>query len=155
MPLHVADTQGFILDELVRLGDMVPAEAELGYHLCYGDFRHKHAVEPKDCGNMVRIANGVAGRLKRPIDWIHMPVPRDRDDDAYFAPLAGLELPERTKLFLGLVHYTDGEEGARRRMAAASRHRADYGIATECGMGRRDPATIPGLLKLHVCSAAD
>jgi hypothetical protein len=26
----------------------VPAEVELGLHLCYGDPGHKHVVEPKD-----------------------------------------------------------------------------------------------------------
>jgi hypothetical protein len=30
----------------------------------------------------------------------------------------------------------------------------DFGIATECGFGRRDPATIPALLRLHAEVAA-
>jgi len=25
----------------------------------------------------------------------------------------------------------------------------DFGIATECGFGRRPPATVPGLIELH------
>jgi hypothetical protein len=25
----------------------------------------------------------------------------------------------------------------------------EFGVATECGLGRRDPATIPDLLRLH------
>src|SRR3546814_11507908 len=114
-PIDREDPKGFILDELAHLGDMVPARAQLGYHLCYGDFRHKHAIEPTDMANMVTIANGIASRLSRPIDWIHMPVPQDRKDDAYFAPLAGLELPETSELFLGLIHYSDGEEGTDRK----------------------------------------
>src|SRR3546814_9444504 len=93
----------------------------LGYHLCYGDFRHKHGIEPRDMGNMVMIANALSQGLARPMNWIHMPVPRDRDDDAYFAPLDGLDLGAETDLFLGLVHYTDGEDGTRRSMAAADR----------------------------------
>src|SRR3546814_18503061 len=86
----------------------------------------------------------------RPRNRIHMPIPRDRDDVAYFAPLDGLDLGAETDLFLGLVHYTDGEDGTRRRTAAADRRISGYGIATECGLGRRDPATIPDLLGVHM-----
>jgi hypothetical protein len=151
--VHYPDQRQGVLDAMIRMGNLVPLPVEVGYHLCYGDFRHKHGVEPKDTANMVTIANALTAGLKRPINWIHMPVPRDRDDDAYFAPLAGLKLRPETHLFLGLVHYTDGEEGTRRRMAAADRHWTGYGIATECGLGRRDPETIPALLKIHACCA--
>ena len=143
------DPRRGVLDELVRLGDLVPEPAELGYHLCYGDFQHKHGVEPADAGNMVVIADALTAEIARSIDWLHMPVPRERDDDAFFAPLRGMSLNPRTELFLGLVHYTDGVEGTRRRMATADRFVADYGIATECGFGRRDPATIGDLLGIH------
>jgi len=34
-------------------------------------------------------------------------------------------------------------------MATADRYVQKYDIATECGFGRRDPATIPDLLKIH------
>jgi hypothetical protein len=40
-------------------------------------------------------------------------------------------------------------EGARRRLAAANKFNADFGLSTECGFGRRPPETIPELLKLH------
>lgn len=143
------DPRQGVLDALIKLGGLVPDAVQLGYHLCYGDFRHKHGMEPKDMANMVVIANALTDGLRRPMDWIHMPVPRDRDDDAYFEPLSKLTLRPETELFLGLVHYTDGEEGTRRRMTTASRHVRDYGIATECGLGRRDPGTIPDLLAIH------
>lgn len=151
--LHLEDGRAEVLRLLIALGNLVPEPVQLGFHLCYGDFKHKHGVEPKDTANMVIIANAIAKGLNRKLNWIHMPVPRERDDDAYFEPLKGLELPSETELYLGLVHFTDGEEGTRRRMATADRHRAQYGIATECGLGRRDPATIPDLLKIHAACA--
>lgn len=134
---------------LVELGNAVPAAAELGYHFCYGDFRHKHAVEPKDMGLMVDMTNALIPRLVRPVSWLHYPVPRNRDDDAYFAPLARLAAPPETEVYLGLVHYTDGVEGSARRIRTARRHRANFGIATECGLGRRPRDTIPRLLEIH------
>ena len=78
-----------------------------------------------------------------------MPVPRERSDDAYFAPLAELKLQPETELYAGLLHYTDGLDGAQRRMAAAGRAAPTFGLATECGFGRREPATIRPLLELH------
>ncbi len=78
-----------------------------------------------------------------------MPVPRNRADDAYFAPLEWLELQADTRLILGLVHHTDGVEGSCKRMVVAWRHAKDFDVATECGFGRRDPATIPELLRIH------
>lgn len=90
---------------------------------------------------------------------MHMPVPRNRADDTYFLPLQQLALRLETKLCLGLVHYTDGVEGTRRRLATAKRHVPDIAssiaIATECGFGRRDPATIPELLRIHAVVADD
>ena len=47
------------------------------------------------------------------------------------------------------MHYTDGVEGTRKRMAVADRYVKDYLIATECGPGRRPPETIPALLDIH------
>lgn len=143
------DAEHGIIERLVRLGDHIPRGIELGYHLCYGDFAHKHFIEPKDMALMVRVANALAAGVQRPIDWIHMPVPIKRSDDAYFAPLADLNLGAETRLYLGLIHFTDGVEGSRRRLAAARKVVEDFGIATECGFGRRDPATIPQLLRIH------
>ena len=79
-----------------------------------------------------------------------MPMPRSRSDDAYFAPLRNLQLRPETRLYLGLVHYTDGVEGARKRLTAAEKSVSDCGIATECGFGRRPRAQdIRELPRLH------
>ena len=57
-------------------------------------------------------------------------------------------LPEGCELYLGLIHHGD-REGDRRRIAAARQAAASFGIATECGWGRGDPARAPGLLDSH------
>ncbi|HVU43321.1 MAG TPA: hypothetical protein VHD86_19925 [Xanthobacteraceae bacterium] len=144
-----AEMQDAFAGIVTDLGDRVPAGVDLLYHLCYGDSGHRHVVEPTDMGDMVEFANRVSRQIARPIELIHMPVPRNRADDAYFAPLRRLELRAETELCLGLVHYTDGVDGARARLGAAQKYVRDFSIATECGFGRRDPATIPALLRLH------
>ena len=138
-----------VIEQLVRLGNQVPEDVELGYHLCYGDANHKHFVEPEDTSKLVDVANGISAGLKRSLNWISMPVPRNRSDDAYFAPLKNLQLHPETELYLGLVHFTDGVEGTRRRIEAAQRVIAEFGVATECGFGRRPSETIPDLLRIH------
>lgn len=134
---------------LSDLAGRVPADIELMFHFCYGDSNHKHVVEPRDMADMVEVANRLSCDIKRPINLIHMPVPRDRADDDYFRPLAALKLRPETELCLGLVHYTDGVAGTRRRLVVAERHAARFSIATECGFGRRNPATIAELLRIH------
>lgn len=134
---------------LTDLAERVPADIELMFHFCYGESNHKHVVEPVDMGDMAAMANRLSADIKRPINLIHMPVPRERADDPYFAPLARLQLRSETELCLGLVHYTDGVAGTRQRLKVAERHVERFSIATECGFGRRDPATIPELLRIH------
>lgn len=152
--LEVSELQKeYPIDELVeafaRMGDRVPSDVELGLHLCYGDPGHKHVREPADTGRMVDVYHRLTKAIHRPITWLHMPVPRDRDDDPYFEPLRDLKLKSGTELYLGLIHLTDGIEGAKRRAAAAKRVVSDFGVAAECGFGRRPPESIPDLIRLH------
>jgi methionine synthase II (cobalamin-independent) len=138
---------------VVGLAEHVPADIDLLFHFCYGDAGHRHVVEPTDMGDMVDYANRLSERLQRPITQIHMPVPRDRTDSMYFKPLKRLRLDPETRLCLGLVHYTDGIAGTRKRVAAAAEYLEEFSIGTECGFGRRDPATIAELLRIHAAVA--
>jgi SAM-dependent methyltransferase len=149
VPVWFDDIQGGILERLLRLSRYVPPDVQLGYHFCYGDVQHRHYKEPADARKLVDVANALAASLGRPLNWIHLPVPRDRDDEAYYTPLRELHLRPETELYLGLVHHTDGVEGTGRRMAVARGFVSGFGIATECGWGRRPPATIPELLRIH------
>ena len=117
-----AEMQETFSNILVDLGNRVPADIDLLYHLCYGDSNHRHVVEPTDMGDMVEFANRVSRRIERPVQLIHMPVPRNRSDDAYFEPLRRLALRPETELCLGLVHHTDGVDGT--QAAACDRARS-------------------------------
>ncbi|KKI16659.1 MULTISPECIES: hypothetical protein [unclassified Leucobacter] len=142
-------------ERLARQIDRVPADVEVGVHLCYGDVAEKHFVEPSDSANLVRFANLLVGAAARPLTWLHLPVPIERDDAEYFAALAELALPEHTELYLGLVHREDGTEGAARRIAAAQQHVVrPFGVATECGFGRAPEGTAVPLFETHRAVAA-
>ena len=140
---------------LVRLGNAVPAKVELGYHCCYGNFNLKHFVEPIDTTDMVDVMNKVTAALTRPVQFMHMPVPIDRADDAYFAPLKNLQRPAGMEFYLGLAHDGDGVAGTVKRAAIARKAISDFGISTECGLGMRQPDNIRQLLHIQADAATE
>jgi methionine synthase II (cobalamin-independent) len=138
-----------------RISEPVPTDVQLGFHLCYGDLDAAHFIEPQDAAKMAEFANLIVANARPPIAWVHMPVPIARHDDAFFAPLKNLRLPQGTELYLGLVHARDGIEGTKRRMAAARKIVNGFGIAAECGMARaRSPETVLRFLEVHAGAAA-
>ena len=97
---------------------------------------------------LVDVALALIAAVRRPITWLHIPVPKARDDDAYFEALARL-VPklEQTELYLGLIHEHD-PEGTESRIRAAKRHVSQFGIATECGLGRRNEKDLQSVLEI-------
>jgi hypothetical protein len=131
----------------------VPEGVDLGYHLCYGDVEEAHFVQPTDAGYLATFTSRLLETSPRTVNWVHLPVPIERDDEEYFAPLAGVELPEGTELYLGLIHHEDGVEGALRRAQAAATAQPHFGVATECGFGRGPSERTGPLLDLHAAIA--
>ena len=141
-----------IMQRMRSLCAAVPADVELGVHLCYGDFGAKHMLEPRDMSRMVEVANAMTRAVRRPINYIHMPVPMARSDDAYFAPLK--ELQFSNELYLGVVHAADGVEGTKKRIEVARKYAPKFGIACECGIARaRKTDLVKRLLEIHAQAA--
>jgi methionine synthase II (cobalamin-independent) len=145
-----------IVDELVACADLVPAPAQVGLHLCYGDYKHRHFVAPTDLSLLVRIANDVAAR--HPLAFIHMPVDRDNGREAsYFAPLRDLAIGDAS-LALGVIDYENDSARIDQLVAAADTAGVPYAVATECGMGRvgerGESLTLADLLQQHARVAA-
>jgi hypothetical protein len=142
------------MDRFVRyvreLNASIPAAVPVGMHLCYGDLHHKHFKDPLDLATSVKMANKAAEVSPRPINHVQMSVPRHRSDDKYFEPLEGVKIGDAT-IYAGLVHYTDGVEGSKKRLAAFRRHfSGPTGVATECGLGRRPKdQELMMLLEIH------
>ncbi|MGH7004862.1 MAG: hypothetical protein ACREIP_13025, partial [Alphaproteobacteria bacterium] len=102
-----------IVTKLLEMMERVPREAELGMHLCYGDISHKHWKEP-DVALMAAFTNAVVARLKRRLDYVHMPIPRHWTEPHHYAKLRDFRLKPETRVYLGLVHVTDGAAGAKK-----------------------------------------
>jgi hypothetical protein len=82
-----------------------------------------------------------------------VPVTRHPEPE-FFAPLADLAIGD-TRVFLGIVHHTDGVDGFRHRAGLARRYLDRFGISSVCGYGRVDPAELPHILAVHRDCAAE
>jgi hypothetical protein len=148
-----------IVAGLARCVDQVPADIPVGLHLCYGDYGHQHFKQPGSLALQVRVLNAVAAAAGRPPSFVSFTVPQYQREDSYFAPLAGLATDAATELNFGLVPYHPAEQApgttdAQVRLidaalAASPGGRRDWGISTECGMGRASRDEIPVLLDQH------
>ena len=145
-PHRPPDYEEQIFAELAILGDSVPADVKMGYHLCYGTPNDEHLVMPGDAGILVELMNGITAGVRRQVDFMHIPVPKDRTDPAYFKPLNHFK--GDTRLYIGLIHHDD-EEGDLQRIEVVKNFITDFGVGTECGWGRADPKRVPGLLASH------
>jgi hypothetical protein len=150
-PVREPNYQKAVFEQFGRLGAAVPSDVELGFHLCYGSPGDQPLLLLKDAAVMVDMMNGIADFVQRPVEFIHIPVPKQADS-AFFAPLRNLRRPAETRLYLGLLQFND-DPGNRARIAAARRVVSDFGIAAECGFGRTDPRRVPAILAGHRMAA--
>jgi hypothetical protein len=143
-----------VVPGLVRAVERVPADVPVGLHLCYGDYGHEHFTQPESLRMQVDLVNAVVAAAGRPLNWVSFTVPQARSDAAYFAPLAGLRAGPETELYLALVPYhpddqADGTTAAQIAHVDAVLGGREWGICTECGMGRAKAQDVPRLLDIH------
>jgi hypothetical protein len=144
---------------LARSVDEVPDDVPVGLHLCYGDYGHRHFKQPGSLELQVRLVNAVAAASRRRLGWVSFTVPQARGDQSYFAPLRELRADPETELYFALVPYHPAEqpEGTTAEqirliddlLAESPSGGRNWGICTECGMGRVAAEEVPALLDLH------
>ena len=147
-----------------RLAHWVHDDAELTFHLCYGDSkfgaspfmgdppneeaaaRGGRHILPRDATAIVTLANGLSRHVQRRIDAIQAATVASWTKRAHWRPLADLALEADTEVFLGLLHADDGAAGARARAAVAAEFLPEFGISTECGLGRHSAEQLESVL---------
>lgn len=139
---------------LGELGDAVPDGVELGFHLCYGSPVDAPLVRQTDMGVAVGLANDINAALTRRMDFLHLPVSQKTADLPFFAPLADLNLADSTEIYLGLLQPKDPDSD-QRRIAAAQQVLAKFGVATECGWGRKQTNAVPQVVAVHQAAMKD
>jgi SAM-dependent methyltransferase len=149
LPVWFPDVGAGILERLIRISRVVPPEVELGFHFCFGHDEQAERHVPPDARRMVELANALAASLDRPLNWLHLPVPRERAGE-FVAPLASLRLHPETELYLGALQPGEELEAARARIAVSNGVVPEFGLATPCGWGRLPPRLVPVLVAAHM-----
>jgi hypothetical protein len=138
------------LEQFRRLSPLVPEQALLGYHFCFGTLGGWPRFAPADLSATVELANAVVEASGRRVDWIHLPV-LPGVGESFFASLKDLR-PRGAKVYLGVVHNMDG---FKERVAMARKYLSDFGVAGYCGFGRIPPKDMPIVLQEHVRASED
>ncbi|WP_167100276.1 hypothetical protein [Mycobacterium sp. DL592] len=147
-----------------RVADWVHDDAELTFHLCYGDSkfgaspfmgeppnaeaaaRGGRHILPRDASTIVAVSNGLSRHVSRRIDAIQAATVAAWTKRAHWQPLADLALEPETEFYLGLLHAEDGAQGAAARAAVAAEFLPDFGLSTECGLGRHSAEQLEAVL---------
>jgi hypothetical protein len=147
-----------------RLAQWVHDDADLTFHLCYGDSkfgaspfmgdppdqeaaaRGGRHILPRDASAIVTLANGLSRHVARRIDAIQAATVAAWNKRAHWQPLSGLALEPSTEIYLGLLHAEDGADGALTRTALAQEFLPRFGISTECGLGRHSSEQLEAVL---------
>lgn len=125
-----------------------------GLHLCLGDMNNKAFGTMSDVAPLVELTNAIVRRWPshQRLSYVHAPfAAADQPattDPAFYAPLAGLQLPPGTRFVAGFAHESqplDDQLRVRSLVEEGLGHPVD--ISAACGLGRRTPEA--GLSVLH------
>lgn len=126
---------------IARAINAVAPDVECGLHFCYGGHNSNgmprvglNRREINDTALMTRFFNAIRAQTTRPINWLHIPVPRPHDSEKYFSPLRDLQLGPETELYLGLLYVDDGVERTREKLDVACGCVGNFGVAAACGL---------------------
>ena len=129
--------------------------AQIGIHLCLGDFHNEALVHPKTLDKMVAFSNRLveAWPQQHQLVYVHYPFAEGTlpptTDSRYYAPLTNIQLPASTRFVAGFVH--------EKRSLAEHRHIQDsietargqaVDVASSCGLGRRTPQVAVDLMSM-------
>jgi hypothetical protein len=122
---------------------------------------HRALASMSDATPVVLLANAIVKAWPggRPLEYMHAPfaaaqlVPRS--DPAWYAPLARLELPAKTRFVAGFAHEDqDVEEQRQIRTMIDRLVGREVDDSTSCGLGRRTrPAAAAALERIAALSA--
>lgn len=129
--------------------------AQIGIHLCLGDFHNEALVHPKTLHKMVAFSNQLVQKwpTQHTLTYVHYPfaegqIPPSVDAN-YYAPLKDITLPQGTRFVAGFVHEKRTLAENRQILSAVE---AAYGqtvdVACSCGLGRRTPGIATQLMTL-------
>lgn len=146
---------GLALRPILDLLRKIKSGAQIGMHLCLGDFHNEALVHPRTLGKMVAFSNRLVAQwpAQHRLAYVHYPfaeglVPPPTDA-GYYAPLKKITLPPSTRFVAGFVHEKRSLDENRRILDSIEAARGQaVDVACSCGLGRRTTGTAAKLLSL-------
>lgn len=136
------------------LGKIRPG-AQIGIHLCLGDFRNEALNHPKTLDAMVDFSNLLVDTWPEAhrLSYIHYPLAEGAvpppTDPQHYVPLRDVTLPTGTRFVAGFMHEKLSLEDNGRILDAIEEARGQQvAVASSCGLGRRTPDEAITLLDL-------
>ena len=135
----------FLAGGIARLAQESPNGARFGVHLCLGDMNHRALGRMSDVAPLVRLTNAIVAEWPtgRPLEFIHAPfaaaIEPPPNRRSFYAPLRDLRLRSNIEFIAGFAHEgqpIDAQRALRDHLDELVGR--DVGIATACGLGRRD-----------------
>ncbi|GAB4026899.1 hypothetical protein [Spirosoma koreense] len=146
---------GLALRPIKDLLAKITPGAQIGMHLCLGDFHNEALVHPKTLGKMVAFSNRLVDEwpVQHTLAYIHYPfaeagVPPSVEA-SYYKPLKDIRLPSDTRFVAGFVHEKRTPDQNRSILRSIEDSRGKLvDVACSCGLGRRAPDTADKLMAL-------
>jgi hypothetical protein len=111
-------------------------------HLCYGNYRRKQLLSPRNIAPTVQLLNPTARLLRKsgvPLPPVHIPCAYGASpaplDPAFYQPLH--QLDSDWQVIAGVVSETSADNSIQSlKLFEEASERTVYGVATTCGLGR-------------------
>ena len=127
--------------------------AQIGMHLCLGDFHNEALVHPKTLGKMVAFSNRLVQDWpgQHTLAYVHYPfaegITPPSVEAGYYAPLKDIQLPPDTRFVAGFVHEKRTLNENKHILNSIENARGQLvDVACSCGLGRRTPDTATELM---------
>lgn len=129
--------------------------AQIGIHLCLGDFHNQAIVHPKTLDKMVAFSNRLVDSWPsdHKLAYIHYPLAEGAvpptTDAGYYQPLKHIRLAPGARFVAGFVHEKLSLDENVRILAAIEQARGGpVDVAASCGLGRRTPDEASQVMEL-------
>ena len=142
---------GPILDLLSK----ITPGANIGMHLCLGDFHNESINHPDTLNTMVEFSNRLVDAWPQDKKLVYMHYPFAEGsvppsiETGHYAPLKNIHLPDGVHFIAGFVHEKRSLAELRGILSEIEAARgAAVDVACSCGLGRRSPAVADQLFGL-------
>lgn len=129
--------------------------AQIGIHLCLGDFHNEALVHPKTLDKMVAFSNRLVDSWpqQHTLAYIHYPLAEGAvpppTKASYYQPLRAIRLPAQCRFIAGFVHEKLSLAENQAILTAIENARSGpVDVAASCGLGRRSQAEAEQVLGL-------